>query len=337
MNNIKQRKVWIDWLKSIAIMFVIFGHLPMWDNGNKAFICSFHMSLFSIISGYLYKPSESIRSFFQKSIHTLLIPYLLFNILFYPYWYIMKSLKGFDVSTLNTAVIKPLLGILLGQHESTISNAVNGVTWFLIALFLTKIITEIIIRQKHKRIFFILATVLTIGLGLYLNSQFISTTFTIQSFMKLMPFFFGGIMIKQIDFFEKYNKKLYPLLALLFLGVWFLSIPYDVDPYRTPIQAISYYLVGFSGSLFIVSCCRLLNSFPNKIVYIISLGNIVIFGFHWMFIGTINFFLKKSLGIEGEIGYNLIESIGLTLAITFLLYPIILIVRKYFPILMGKR
>lgn len=337
MNNIKQRKVWIDWLKSIAIMFVIFGHLPMWNDENKAFVCSFHMPLFFIISGYLYKPSESIKSCFLKCVHTLLVPYFLFNILFYPYWYIMKYTKGFDISTINTAILKPLIGILFGQHESAISSTVNGVTWFLIALFFTEIITEVIIHKKHKTLFFILTTVLTIGLGMYINSQFISTTFTIQSFMKLMPFFFGGIMIKQIDFFEKYNKKLYPLFAFLFLGVWFLFIPYDVDPYRTPIQALSYYLVGFSGSLFIISCCRLLDSFPNKIVYIISLGNIIIFGFHWMFIGFINFVLKRYWGIEGEIGYNLLESIGITLFITSLLYPIILITKKYFPILMGKR
>ncbi len=337
MKNTVQRVVWIDWLKSIAIMFVIFGHLPMWENENKAFICSFHMPLFFIISGYLYKPSESLKTCFQKCIYTLLIPYLLFNILFYPYWYIMNIFKGFDVSTFNAAIIKPILGILLGQHNSTISSAVNGVTWFLIALFLTRMITEIISHQKHKTYLLIGVSILTIGTSLYLNHQLISTTFTLQSCMKLMPFFFIGIMIRKIYLFERYSKIIYLLIALSCIGIWFIAIPYDGDPYRTFTQMIAYYLVGLSGSLFVISCCRLLNSFSNQIIYIISIGNIIIFGFHWMFIGTINFVLKKFWGIEGEIGYNLLESIGLTLFITFLLYPIILITRKYFPILMGKR
>ena len=53
----RERKYWIDYLKAIAIYLVILGHLPD-ELHIKWGIYLFHMPLFFIISGYLYKPRK---------------------------------------------------------------------------------------------------------------------------------------------------------------------------------------------------------------------------------------------------------------------------------------
>ena len=46
----KERIIWIDYAKAIAMFFVIFGHV---DSGNYLtnWIYSFHMPLFFLLSG----------------------------------------------------------------------------------------------------------------------------------------------------------------------------------------------------------------------------------------------------------------------------------------------
>lgn len=58
MQEIKQRKYWIDYLKAVAIYLVILGHLPD-ELHIKWAIYLFHMPLFFIISGFLYKPRKA--------------------------------------------------------------------------------------------------------------------------------------------------------------------------------------------------------------------------------------------------------------------------------------
>lgn len=50
----KERIIWIDYAKAIAMLFVIFGHV---DSGNYLtnWIYSFHMPLFFLLSGITLK------------------------------------------------------------------------------------------------------------------------------------------------------------------------------------------------------------------------------------------------------------------------------------------
>lgn len=53
---IVNRLNWIDWAKTIAILFVVFGHIPE-KNGSFGIYYTylFHMPLFFFISGFLTK------------------------------------------------------------------------------------------------------------------------------------------------------------------------------------------------------------------------------------------------------------------------------------------
>ena len=73
----KKRINWIDWAKVIGIWLVILGHAPA---KGHIFIYMFHMPLFFMLSGFLYKRTN-FKSEIKKSFRSLIIPYLIFNLL----------------------------------------------------------------------------------------------------------------------------------------------------------------------------------------------------------------------------------------------------------------
>ncbi|MDR0898764.1 MAG: acyltransferase family protein, partial [Lactobacillaceae bacterium] len=94
----KQRLIWIDYGKGITILFVVIAHvLKGLIEGNlvgdltfsltllNMVIFTFIMPVFFALSGYLYRPVTNVKDFFRqikKRAISLLIPYLIFSVLF---------------------------------------------------------------------------------------------------------------------------------------------------------------------------------------------------------------------------------------------------------------
>ncbi len=122
---------WIDWSKSIAIFLVIWGHVPM-QSETHTIIYSFHMPLFFLISGYLYNPKGTIKEELYKDLKTLLLPYLIYQFIFYPYWFVRELIVPHQVINIHNSIIQPLI-------QSLSSDPINGPTWFIYCLFMIKI------------------------------------------------------------------------------------------------------------------------------------------------------------------------------------------------------
>ncbi len=71
-----ERSLWLDAVKGIGIFLVLLGHCK--GSPLNWFIYGFHMPLFFIISGYLFK-KESIPAYGVKLIKRYIVPYLLFS------------------------------------------------------------------------------------------------------------------------------------------------------------------------------------------------------------------------------------------------------------------
>ena len=61
MEQIKQRKDWIDWAKALLIWLMVLGHAGL-SGYTREFVYAFYMPAFFIISGYLYKPHSWLRT-----------------------------------------------------------------------------------------------------------------------------------------------------------------------------------------------------------------------------------------------------------------------------------
>ena len=128
------RAQWIDIAKGFGIILVVWGHLIPSD--AKRLIFMFHMPLFFIISGILFRESELSMAVVFKKLCSLGIPYLSFLVLFaiVPLVYRFK-LSVYGISPLLMEILKIIIGgrYLGGQ---------TGVFWFVSCLFFTQLLAS---------------------------------------------------------------------------------------------------------------------------------------------------------------------------------------------------
>ena len=102
-----------DIAKGIAILAVILGHsaieanlfMPHRTAQIIVSICfSFHMPLFFLISGYLYNPKGTIKEELYKDLKTLLLPYLIYQFIFYPYWFVRELIVPHQVINIHNSI-----------------------------------------------------------------------------------------------------------------------------------------------------------------------------------------------------------------------------------------
>ena len=136
MHMAKQRIDWLDIAKGIAIILVIVGHTVANPSPLRTIIFSFHMPLFFILAGYTFriKPWKEVLS---SSLKRLLIPFLLLVLA----WRIPQLLS--NTPSLSGKTILDELGALVYASGTVVEpfgfDAI-GMSWFLVALFVSRLI-----------------------------------------------------------------------------------------------------------------------------------------------------------------------------------------------------
>lgn len=130
----------------IGILLVVYGHS---SEGPKSitFIYWFHMPLFFIISGYLFKPVNSIselKFYIKKLTFRLLVPYCTYLILFSMYKIALQMQEG-TVSFMT--LVNEGISLLIGGRFIT---GVHGVFWYVTCLFITQILFALICLYFKK-------------------------------------------------------------------------------------------------------------------------------------------------------------------------------------------
>lgn len=322
---------WIDWSKSIAIFLVIWGHIPM-HSEIHSIIYSFHMPLFFLISGYLYTPRKTTKEEISKNLKTLILPYFIYQFIFYPYWIVREFIVPHQAFNIYDGIIQPIV-------QSLLSDAINGPTWFIYCLFLIKIYSHIL--QKKQSIYWYatsISCIFSIFICYWLNKQSIFGTYAIHNFFALQIFFFVGQALKRInieDIVNSLRKSIIWFALFFFSFTALISMGYN-NIYITISETVKFYALGFTGSAMIIGIGFILNRVKSNVNYNISVGTMVILGIHWMFIGVINFFIEKYLHITGDITYSSFTAFLISVFIAILNYPLIIICKKHLPLLLGK-
>ena len=144
-----QRNVLIDALKGLGILFMIFGHAQLPPVLQQP-ICLFHMPLFFLISGYLYK-NKGLFLTTKHSLRKIIIPYLFTGFVI---WIILIIQKGeYDWG----------ISLLFGNAYKTLSwnqSYTVGPLWFLMSFFSAQLLYSIIFKIKHEEKRFLICIVL---------------------------------------------------------------------------------------------------------------------------------------------------------------------------------
>ena len=186
----------VDVMLFWGIIFVVMGHnyQPPWLFFPAY---TFHIAFFAFISGYLFRIRHSVHEkleFAKRKTITQLIPYFIFNSLFFLLSYLLRN---FDIKlssdiSLYTFFVAPFLS----GHQ----NAFMIPLWFLLNLYLVNLIMQALYFTDRKIYTWLLSLVI-LGLSLFLAYQGLLHATGLKLLIVrtgfLMLFFQLGVLIKR--------------------------------------------------------------------------------------------------------------------------------------------
>lgn len=327
----KKRIEWIDSLKGLGMYLVVWGHCFSSNNFSiKKYIYSFHMPLFFLLSGItsVYSTQTDFKTFLKKKIKSLLLPYIMINLIGI---FILYILSLFDL-VIFLSVPEYLIGLIY-SNTRIVPHASNH-TWFLTCMFLVEIAFYFIRKHiKDDKQIFVLS--LFCVLVSYLNSitSYRSTapwhlqTVFMGLFFYIMGYFYSKYIINRNEL-EK--KKLFVTgLCLGIIGLILSTFNPFTSMYSNLYGNPIIYVV--SALMTILGLICFVKIFLSKSYLFKKIGTYTVFYLGYQHY-IITFYKKTFPCLTSSNICVLIFSIMTTI----LLFALSFICYKYFPFVIGK-
>lgn len=283
------RECWADYAKAIAITLMCMCHFYLSSEEMRLFIYMFHMPVFYFISGYFDKGKSVSCESVKNNIRKLIIPYMFFSMISIPMgcFVAYHNPEIYGNNELWQQIIKCLLGILI--MDDTIKSYAflpNGPLWFLISLFVARIIFSVFIRLATERkiwMIFVLSLFLIVVYGLH------PSCFSIDSACLAIPIYAFGFLSKKVNIL-KYFDSLKLCYVTVILGLFYLlgigmnNGNVDIDKNIVGDNIFCFYLNALIGSMVLIIGCKVIALFPKnrfcRIVSIVGQSTLTILGTH---------------------------------------------------------
>lgn len=256
----KQRVIWIDILKAIAMMLVVMGHSWGCPTFLTTEIYTFHIPLFFFLSGMTLSARCSFSYFFVKLCKGILVPYIFYTLVF------TIALRYWQT---DTCVHQDTFFISFLFNLSEYPGFCNYGLWFLPVLFVTKLFAYPVIRYC-KNVFLVLIIMAVIGVTpLFLLRH--SLVFCLHVVPAALIFVLLGYVVRTEDLLGKINN-LYILLGGVFVNayamVYGLRTHGDIDMVMGAYgkSLTIFYLGAISGILMMCALTRIMSKHLLSIV-----------------------------------------------------------------------
>lgn len=158
-----KRFEYLDIAKGVGILLVVWGHILLVGPSHRV-IYAFHMPLFFLISGMLFKREKfnSIIDFIGKRAKRLLIPFAIYSIVTWLIWATFRFVRHDNV----VSYWDPLLQTIIAKGSGAYMVH-NSALWFVPCLFATEIIyfTFSKLRPLPKLLIAICCAAISFSLG----------------------------------------------------------------------------------------------------------------------------------------------------------------------------
>ncbi len=339
----KKRIEFIDIARGLAIIFIVLGHTLVHSENCSIifkFLYSFHVVLFFVISGYIFriKENDSYVAFIKNKFIRIMIPYFIWGVLFLIPYILFGQNVSDDLNTTGSFNIKiQLYNILYGVgHNGSLRQ--NSSLWFLPALFSMEILYYFFIKivDKVQIKWIVLIPSIFISFITYKYMSFIMP-WGINTALCLGIFFIIGYLLRVYNFFNSYLKVaivIIPMFIIGFVSFFFNDVVSCIDYYY------GNYVLMFLSSLFLsitaISVCYLMKY--NKVLEYIGRNTMGILIFHKLVV----LIFQTKLGIISNLLRNSNVFIEIFVSIVIVAISISFslicteIVRKTFPFLLGE-
>ena len=201
------------------MILVVLGHTTVYDSDSNKFIYAFHMPFFFVMSGFLLNVGkwggDNHKSFTNKLVKRLLVPYYLANFLWYPFLVAKEHYFGHLLKIIfYSSPVEAFLGIFIGKP----TMLPLGPLWFLPCL----LIAEIIFVKLYNRFAKIsvkkfVAAIIASACAGFILSRFGYLPLGLNVALVAQIFLLAGVLIRKYNFVERIDLKIYGLLVLLLL------------------------------------------------------------------------------------------------------------------------
>ncbi len=379
-----ERVNWIDWAKATAVVTVVFCHLPQSQEWfYYRYLQAVIITVFFFLSGYLKKDRDSWHANSQKYLYALVVPYILLNTVVYPFWLLKFTMIHGDWPTL-TECLKPIAGALLLQHEASYCTHLNGPLWYLPAVLLMHLLTDLSRRTPSPHLFMTVCCIASVVLYAACKYWDFAHSLTPIGFFRRLPFYYLGYVMGRRQLLHAANLSV-PLLRwkgrapatgtaatswqsrpaspcatvipLLLLSTVSILLSLLVFYWHLHEQRFVWHIALFYPVclLFLsatVFSCQLADSLHQRMchgpvptapapmapafVSTLSVGTLIVIGLHEQFITVANYMVRLCWHTDSTPIYHWYQALPLALAISALLYPVIILSKRYFPLLMGR-
>ena len=303
----------IDVAKAIGIILMVVGHfngLPLW---LEKWIFSFHMPLFFVLSGYLFKPKPELQVI-KGGLKSLVLPYIYTTLISVVIILLLASPEN---------AINPILGAFGGSQGNPnakfiLSNLQAGPIWFLMSLFWCRIYFSLIF-ERFKEKYLLVSFLIGLPMAVF-SAKIANIPLCVGSGAVSLMFYAAGLKLKEIGF-----GRIKPFLYVPIVLFWLLlsqfgylnMAGYMYHPYYLSI------LGGICGSIFVFKVCSFVSGWISSVLCLIGMSTLEILCSHTWAYHSRKFFIVS-------LGMNLDDTFALNFSLALLttLYSVIWILIK---------
>ena len=328
-----KRQAWLDYMKFIAMFMVVVYHTPpRYDTAREVALFNMGAPVFFFAAGYLFNiaKQKNFFNFLRHRARQILVPYTTFFIIFYALWLAVgRRMAGPEEMAIDT--MTPLWQFLQGTPD-----VVLGPFWFLAALFTMQVIYYPV--KKFLPAMWPLAVALLLSLSLLILPDLPWLRYwNLDKALLYMPIYALGNCCKPLadrfDFSTTGRSLLWLLLAVLGLGFLVIA-PLTID------RGVAYVLAPEAVILtlpFYTALCKWLEKCHgvSRIAQNVAITSITYLSLQNYLIGIIKMIVSKVAG-PAILDESILLKVAIAIAVMAALYPLALIVERYFPFLLGK-
>lgn len=329
----KKRIEWLDYAKVGIMLLVILDHLGPEDRVLSAWITSWHMPAFFLISGVFTSIKERGKVFFKDNAERLLLPVLL--------WHVVGSVVWLPVLAYHTNP-SDFWGEYIALQGGFFLGKSMGFGWFMIALFWCRVLYYYLMRLplwlQYAIAFAVFPTIA------YLLREEPRAPYYVYQSLMAFPAYFLGIALRAKILAWHVRPLISLVICLLALWVTTMLSPDEVHP---SYNALEYgygphitYLQALAGSVFIITFAQVAYGVLGSRTFLNTLGTgtIVLLlcqpGFIFLF--KVVYRLIFGSHLQGAY-YDTVSAFVASALIMLMTYPIILFVDRYIPRLNGRK
>ncbi len=205
----RSRDTTIDTVKGICIILMVLGHSGF---AYSDFIYLFHMTVFFMVSGFLWNDRKvqdlpSLGKYFLSRIKGIWLPYTVCNGIFTLLHnaFVQTGLYAADPWTLRQILINLFKNLFLAGDTQ-----MGGATWFLRTMFFISaahgIIRYISCHWKLGKVFFICCVVITVAGTVFIDRTNLNLPMGIHTCFSAYSVFLLGMLIRRFDIMAKITR-----------------------------------------------------------------------------------------------------------------------------------